>query len=99
MFHVGRRQRLQRAVRRYQTDLHRSAVWDSLDLKEQFGALNAIRMPAPCAHDAEGSVDLVNTFARVLNCISDGDLPDQVARQFVISHADMTSFHEYTGKF
>jgi hypothetical protein len=74
-------------------------AWDSLDLKERFGALNAIRMPAPCAQDAQGSVDLVNTFARVLNCISDGHLPDQASRQFVISHADMTSFHEYTGKF
>ena len=74
-------------------------TWDSLDLKERFGALNAIRMPASCAQDAQGSVDLVNTFARVLNCISDGHLPDQVSRQFVISHADLTSFHEYPGKF
>jgi hypothetical protein len=74
-------------------------AWDGLDLLERFGALNAIRMPARCAQDAEGSVDLINTFARVLNCISDGHLPDQASRQFVISHADMTSFHEYTGKF
>ena len=46
-----------------------------------------------------GSVDLVNTFVRVLNCISDGHLPDKAPRQFVVSHADMKSFHEYTGEF
>jgi hypothetical protein len=74
-------------------------AWDSLDLKERFGALNTIRMPAPCADDAEGNVDLVNTFARVLSCISGTRLPDKVSRQFVISHADMRSFHEYTGRF
>jgi hypothetical protein len=73
--------------------------WDSLDLKERFGALNAIKMPAACADDAEGNVDLVNTFARVLNCISGDHVPDKVSRQFVISHADMVSFHEYTGRF
>jgi hypothetical protein len=74
--------------------------WDSLDLKERFGALNAIRMPAACAHQAEGTVDLVNTFPRVLNCIADGSLPDQVSRQFVVSHAgDMTDVHEYRQEF
>ena len=74
-------------------------AWNSLDLKERFGALNAIRMPAPCANDAEGNVDLVNTFTRVLSCISGSRLPDKVSRQFVVSHADMVSFHEYTGGF
>jgi len=74
--------------------------WDSLDLKERFGALNAIRMPEACARQAEGTVDLVNTFARVLNCIADGSLPDQVSRQFVVSHAgDMTNVHEYKQDF
>ncbi len=75
-------------------------AWDSLDLKERFGALNAIRMPEACAHQAEGTVDLVNTFSRVLNCIADGSLPDQVSRQFVVSHAgDMTNVHEYKQDF
>jgi hypothetical protein len=55
--------------------------WDPSDLKERFGPLNALRMPDVCSNDAQGSVDLVNTFARVLNCISDGHLPDKVARQ------------------
>jgi hypothetical protein len=71
--------------------------WDALDLKERFGALNAIRMPDACAHQAEGTVDLVNTFSRVLNCIADAGLPDKEPRQFVVSHAgDMTDVHEYT---
>ncbi len=70
-------------------------AWDALDVKERFGALNTIRMPAPCARDAEGSVDLVDTFSRVLNCISGSRLPDTASRQFVVSHADMTRVHEY----
>jgi hypothetical protein len=72
-------------------------AWDPSDLKERFGALNAMRMPAACSDDTQGSVDLVNTFARVLNCISDSHLPDKAPRQFVVSHADMKRFHEYTG--
>ena len=56
-------------------------------MKERFGALNAIRMPAACSEDAAGTVDLVNTFARVLNCISASHLPDKAARLFVVSHA------------
>ena len=70
-------------------------AWDQLDLKERFGALNALRMPAVCSADTQGTVDLVNTFARVLNCISDGKLPDKPSRQFVVSHADMATVHEY----
>jgi hypothetical protein len=70
-------------------------AWDQLDLKERFGALNALRMPAVCSADTQGTVDLVNTFARVLNCISDGHLPDNPSRQFVVSHADMATVHEY----
>jgi len=54
-------------------------------------------MPDACAHQAEGTVDLVNTFSRVLNCIADAGLPDKEPRQFVVSHAgDMTDVHEYT---
>jgi hypothetical protein len=70
-------------------------AWDELDVKERFGALNAIRMPVPCASYAEGSVDLVDTFSRVLGCISGSRLPDRASRQFVVSHADMTQVHEY----
>ena len=70
--------------------------WDAADLKERFGALNALRMPEVCSDNGRGSVDLVNTFARVLNCVSDGHLPDKAARQFVVSHADMRTVHEYT---
>src|SRR6202012_1181877 len=70
-------------------------AWDQLDLKERFGALNALRMPAACASDAQGTVDLVNTFARVLNCISDGHLPGKRSRQFVVLHADLATVHEY----
>lgn len=70
-------------------------AWDQLDLKERFGALNALRMPADCSADTQGTVDLVNTFTRVLNCISDGKLPDKPSRQFVVSHADMATVHEY----
>ncbi|WP_213770424.1 sulfatase-like hydrolase/transferase [Bradyrhizobium sp. dw_78] len=70
-------------------------AWDQLDLKERFGALNALRVPAACSKDTLGTVDLVNTFVRVLNCISDGNLPDRASRQFVVSHADMASVHEY----
>jgi hypothetical protein len=74
--------------------------WDDLDVKERFGALNAIRMPAACAEDAEGTVDLINTFARVLSCISGQRLPDKTARLFVVSHAgDMTDVHEYKRDF
>ncbi len=75
-------------------------AWDRQDVKERFGALNAIRMPAPCARQSEGSVDLVNTFSRVLNCIADASLPDQPSRQFVVSHSgDMRDVHEYTSDF
>ncbi|WP_167558592.1 sulfatase-like hydrolase/transferase [Bradyrhizobium canariense] len=70
-------------------------AWDQLDLKERFGALNALRMPAACSSYAQGTVDLVNTFSRVLSCISDRSLPDKVSRQFVVWHGDMTSVHEY----
>ncbi len=70
-------------------------AWDQLDLKERFGALNALRMPGACTDDTQGTVDLVNSFVRVLNCISDGHLPDKVSRQFVVSHADMVTVHEY----
>jgi len=70
--------------------------WDRSDLKERFGALNALRMPDVCSDDARGSVDLVNTFARVLNCVSGSHLPDKAARQFVVSHKDMRTVHEYT---
>jgi hypothetical protein len=70
--------------------------WDAADLKERFGALNALRMPDVCSDDTRGTVDLVNTFARVLNCVSDSHLPDKGARQFVVSHADMRTVHEYT---
>ena len=73
-------------------------AWDELDVKERFGALNAMRMPASCAREAGGSVDLVNTFSRVLSCISGHHLPDKASRQFVVSHADMTRVHEYTVK-
>ena len=69
--------------------------WDLPDQKERFGALNALRMPEVCSDEAQGSVDLVNTFARVLNCVSGGHLPDKVARRFVVSHADMRTVHEY----
>jgi hypothetical protein len=71
-------------------------AWDAADLKERFGALNALRMPDVCSEDTRGTVDLVNTFARVLNCVSDSHLPDKGARQFVVSHADMRTVHEYT---
>ena len=75
-------------------------AWDASDVKERFGALNAIRMPAACAEDAAGTIDLVNTFARVLSCISGQRLPDKVARLFVVSHAgDMTDVHEYKRDF
>lgn len=75
-------------------------AWDPQDLKERFSALNAIRMPGACARQADGSVDLVNTFARVLNCIADASLPDKVSRQFVVSHAgDMSNVHEYKPGF
>jgi hypothetical protein len=75
-------------------------AWDALDVKERFGALNAMRMPAVCAEDTAGSVDLVNTFARVLSCISGHRLPDKVARLFVVSHdGDMTDVHEYKRDF
>jgi hypothetical protein len=57
-----------------------------------------MRMPASCAREAGGSVDLVNTFSRVLSCISGHHLPDKASRQFVVSHADMTRVHEYTVK-
>lgn len=70
--------------------------WDLSDQKERFGALNALRMPDVCSDDTQGSVDLVNTFARVLNCVSGSHLPDKVARRFVVSHADMRTVHEYT---
>jgi hypothetical protein len=70
--------------------------WDLADLKERFGALNALRMPDVCSDDTQGSVDLVNTFARVLNCVSGSHLPDKAARRFVVSHADMRTVHEYT---
>jgi hypothetical protein len=69
--------------------------WDLADLKERFGALNALHMPDVCSDDTQGSVDLVNTFARVLNCVSGSHLPDKVARRFVVSHADMRTVHEY----
>ena len=69
-------------------------------MKERFGAFSAIRMPAVCAEQAAGNVDLVNTFARVLNCISGQSLPDKTARLFVVSHAgDMTDVHEYKRDF
>jgi hypothetical protein len=75
-------------------------AWDALDVKERFGALNAMRMPAVCAEDTAGSVDLVNTFARVLSCISGHRLPDKAARLFVVSHdGDMTDVHEYKRDF
>jgi hypothetical protein len=75
-------------------------AWDDQDVKERFGALNAIRMPAVCAEEAAGSVDLVNTFARVLGCIAGQRLPDKVARLFVVSHGgDMTDVHEYKRDF
>jgi hypothetical protein len=70
--------------------------WDLSDQKERFGALNALRMPDVCSDDTRGSVDLVNTFARVLNCVSGSHLPDKAARRFVVSHADMRTVHEYT---
>jgi hypothetical protein len=70
--------------------------WDLADRKERFGALNALRMPDVCSDDTQGTVDLVNTFARVLNCVSGSHLPDKVARRFVVSHADMRTVHEYT---
>ena len=74
--------------------------WDDQDVKERFGALNAIRMPAACAEEAAGTVDLVNTFARVLGCIAGRPLPDKTARLFVVSHAgDMTDVHEYKRDF
>jgi hypothetical protein len=74
--------------------------WDAGDVKERFGALNAIRMPAVCAEDTAGSVDLINTFIRVLSCISGQRLPDKVARLFVVSHdGDMTDVHEYRRDF
>jgi hypothetical protein len=71
-------------------------AWDAADLKERFGALNALRMPDVCSDDTRGTVDLVNSFARVLNCVSDSHLPDKGARQFVVSHADMRTVREYT---
>lgn len=75
-------------------------AWNELDLKERFGALNAIRMPPSCSNYAQGSVDLVNTFSRVLSCISDTSLPDKSARLFVVSHdGDMTGVHEYSRDF
>jgi hypothetical protein len=75
-------------------------AWDDLDVKERFGALNAIRMPAACAEEAAGTVDLVNTFARVLGCIAGHPLPDKTARLFVVSHAaDQTDVHEYKRNF
>jgi hypothetical protein len=70
-------------------------AWDQLDVKERFGALSALRMPAACSSDTQGTVDLVNIFARVLNCISGSHLPDKPSRQFVVSHADMATVHEY----
>jgi hypothetical protein len=74
--------------------------WDDQDVKERFGALSAIRMPAACAEEAAGSVDLVNTFARVLGCIAGHRLPDKTARLFVVSHAgDTTDVHEYKRDF
>jgi hypothetical protein len=75
-------------------------AWDASDVKERFGALNAIRMPAACAEQAAGTIDLVNTFARVLGCISGRLLPDKTARLFVVSHEhDMTDVHEYKRDF
>jgi hypothetical protein len=75
-------------------------AWNELDLKERFGALNTIRMPASCSNEAQGSIDLVNTFAHVLSCISGTSLPDKLARLFVVSHdGDMTNLHEYHRDF
>jgi hypothetical protein len=75
-------------------------AWDDADVKERFGALNAMRMPPACAEEAGGTVDLVNTFVRVLGCISGHPLPDKTARLFVVSHQhDMTDVHEYKRDF
>jgi Sulfatase len=75
-------------------------AWNELDVKERFGALNTVRMPASCSNEAQGSIDLVNTFAHVLSCISGTSLPDKLARLFVVSHdGDMTNVHEYHRDF
>ena len=40
-------------------------------LQERFGALNAIRLPAPCRGDSIEGEPLVNTFRLVLACLGD----------------------------
>jgi sulfatase-like protein len=62
--------------------------WSEADLHERFGALNALRLPAPCRTLAVPDLTLVDTFPLVFSCLAGGDFKRQLPPRFFVTPYD-----------
>ncbi|WP_249144426.1 sulfatase-like hydrolase/transferase [Bradyrhizobium lablabi] len=72
------------------------ADWSDDDLHERFGALNALRLPAPCRASAAADLTLVDTFPLILSCLTGDEFKRHTPRFFVTPYDNSEAYgHAY----
>jgi hypothetical protein len=66
----------------------RPTDWSEADLHERFGALNALRPPAPCRTLTVPDLTLVDTFPLVFACLTGSDFTRHLPPRFFVTPYD-----------
>jgi len=66
--------------------------WSDADLRERFGVLNAIRLPALCNNGLAPDLTLVDTFPLVLSCLTGEEFKRHAPRFFVTPYDNSPDF-------
>jgi hypothetical protein len=72
----------------------KASEWSDSDLRERFGALNAMRLPAACRGSIATDLTLVDTFPLVLSCLTGSEFKRHPGRFFVTPYDDSPEFGE-----
>ena len=70
-------------------------TWDSRDIEERTGVLNAMRLPKPCQSLIDPSQTLINTFPVVLTCVSGQPVPRQEDNVFITQYNDSPEYRKF----
>jgi hypothetical protein len=66
--------------------------WTDADLRERFGVLNAMRLPASCSRSIVADLTLVDTFPLVLSCLTGDEFKRHPGRFFVTPYDNSDEF-------
>lgn len=66
--------------------------WQDADLRERFGVLNAMRLPASCKKNLAPDLTLVDTFPLVLACLTGEEFKRHTPKFFVTPYDDRPEF-------